>query len=69
MSTSYTPIVRTVTGGRYTKIVKDVSSGGGGGTSSGDTNPGSGATVGEMFFNTTLDKLYVWNGSAWVDVT
>ena len=34
----------------------------------GTSNPPS-ATVGELFFNTTDDKLYVWNGSAWVDVT
>ena len=72
MSTSFTRNVKLVTGGRYTKIVKDVGgAGGGGGTASGGTSdrPVSGAETGAMYFDTDVDKLYVWNGSAWVDVT
>jgi len=65
---AFTKNVRSVTGGQFTKIVKGIG-GGGGGASSGDTNPISGTEVGDMFFNTTVDKLYVWNGTAWVDVT
>ena len=65
---AFTKNYRAVTGGQFTKIVKGIG-GSGGGVSSGDTNPVSGSTVGELFFNTTVDKLYAWNGSAWVDVT
>ena len=65
--------------GQYTRTVKPIDVGhygikvlgiaGSNGTiNHGTDNPGSG-TVGELFFNTTDDKLYVWNGSAWVDVT
>ena len=66
---AFTKNYRSVTGGQFTKIVKGIGGSGGGSTSSGDTNPISGTEVGDMFFNTTVDKLYVWNGSAWVDVT
>ena len=71
MSTSFTRNVRLVSGGRYTKIVKDVGGNGGGGTASGGTadRPVSGAEVGAMYFDTDVDKLYIWNGSAWIDVT
>ena len=66
---AFTKNYRSVTGGQFTKIVKGIGGSGGGSTSSGDTNPPSGSTVGDMFFDTDVDKLYVWNGSAWVDVT
>ena len=66
---AYTKNVRVVNGGAYTKIVDTPLNLGTGGTiDHGATNPGSG-TTGQLFFNTTDDKLYVWNGSAWVDVT
>ena len=69
---AFTKNYKAVTGGQFTKIVKGIggSSSGGGGASSGGTadRPASGST-GDMFFDTDLDKLYVWNGSAWVDVT
>ena len=66
---AYTKNVKTVNGGAYTTIVSSELLGTGGTINSGDTNPSSGSTVGELFFNTSLDKLYAWNGSAWVDVT
>ena len=66
---AYTKQVKVVNGGAYTKIVSSELLGTGGTINSGETNPDSGSTVGELFFNTTQDKLYAWNGSAWVDVT
>ena len=66
---AFTKNYKSVTGGQFTKIVKGIGGSGGGSVSSGDTNPISGSTTGELFFNTTVDKLYAWNGSAWVDVT
>ena len=73
---SYTKNVRSVSAGTgaFTKIVRVVggsSSGGGGSVDNGGTadRPADGGAIGNMFFDTDLDKLYVWNGSAWVDVT
>ena len=66
---AYIKNVRVVNDGAYTKIVNTPLNLGSGGTiNHGTDNPGSG-TTGELFFNTTDDKLYVWNGTAWVDVT
>jgi len=65
----FTKNVKTVSGGAFTKVVQGVTLGTGGTINSGPTNPASGTETGELFFNTTLDKLYAWNGSAWVDVT
>ena len=68
---AFTKNYKSVTGGQFTKIVKNINGGGsGGGAASGGTSdrPASG-TTGDMFFDTDVDKLYVWNGSAWVDVT
>ena len=67
---AFTKNYRSVTGGQFTKIVKGIGGSSGGSTASGGTadRPASG-TTGDMFFDTDLDKLYVWNGSAWVDVT
>ena len=66
---AFTKNVKQVSGGAFTKIAQGLNLGTGGTINSGDTNPPSGSTTGELFFNTTLDKLYAWNGSAWVDVT
>ena len=38
------------------------------GFSFGPNNPADGDT-GDRFFNTTTDRLFVWNGTVWVDVT
>jgi hypothetical protein len=38
------------------------------GESSGPTNPGT-ANVGDVFYNTTDNTLYVYNGSAWQEVS
>ena len=65
----FTKNVKTVSGGAFTKVVQGVTLGTGGTIDHGDTNPPSGSAVGDLFFNTSTDKLYVWNGSAWVDVT
>lgn len=65
---AYTKNVRSHSGGAYTKVVRGVGSTGGG-IGHGDVNPPSGTNTGELFFNTTNDKLYAWNGTAWVDVT
>jgi hypothetical protein len=58
-----------VTTGQFIKHVDAGLLGTGGTINSGPNNPTSGSAVGELFFNTTDDKLYAWNGSAWVDVT
>ena len=63
------PDVDAVTGafeGRY--ALDFTSAGAGAAISSGAVNPNDGET-GELFFNTTDDKLYAWNGGAWIDVT
>ena len=66
---AYTKNVRVVNNGAYTKIVDTPLNLGSGGTiSHGDTFPGS-PTTGDLFFRTDTDKLFVWNGSSWVDVT
>jgi hypothetical protein len=63
----YTRTVKPIDVGQYgTKVIGIAGSSGT--INNGTSNPSSG-TVGELFFNTTDDKLYVWNGSAWVDVT
>ena len=66
---AYTKNVQTVSGGAYTKVVQGVTLGTGGTIDHGDVNPPFGTNTGDLFFNTADDKLYVWNGTAWVDVT
>ena len=54
--------------GRYSlEFVNGVTGGGTAGFLTGATNPSSGDNVGDAFYNTTQDKLYVWNGTSWVD--
>lgn len=54
--------------GRYSlTFVNGATDGGTAGFETGATNPASGTNVGDAFYNTTQDKLYVWNGSSWVD--
>ncbi len=54
--------------GRVTALETNGVGGSGGTTASGSTLPASGSEVGELFFNTTNNILYVWNGTAWVPV-
>ena len=54
--------------GRYSlEFVNGATGGGSAGFDTGATNPSSGTNVGDAFYNTTQDKLYVWNGTSWVD--
>ena len=54
--------------GRYSlNFVNGVTGGGSAGFNTGATNPSSGDEVGDAFYNTAQDKLYVWNGTSWVD--
>ena len=63
------PDVDAVTGAFKGRYSLDFTSGGTSSSiSSGAANPSDGET-GELFFNTTDDKLYAWNGAAWIDVT
>ena len=65
----YTRTGKIIEVGQYgLRFVSGVVTNSDGTINNGPSNPPSG-TVGELFFNTTDDKLYVWNGSAWVDVT
>lgn len=55
--------------GRYSlEFVNGATDGGTAGYSTGPTNPNTGTEeLGDRFFNTTDDKLYIYNGSAWID--
>ena len=62
--------VRSVSTGQFTKIVKDISGGGGGSgeiqvPSGGTADRPDSPTVGDLFWDTTLDSLLVWDGSSW----
>ena len=43
--------------------------GGGAQVPGGDTPPGSGNEIGDLFFDTTLNQLLYWDGSAWVPIS
>ena len=66
--------VRSVTTGQFTKVVKDISGGGGG--ASGEIQVPSGGTgdrpdspsVGDLFWDTDLEILLIWTGTEWKPV-
>ena len=42
--------------------------GGGANVPGGDTPPGSGNEIGDLFFDTTLNQLLYWDGTDWVPI-
>ena len=48
--------------------VFQVAGGGGANVPGGPTPPGSGNEIGDLFFDTTLNQLLYWDGSAWVPI-
>lgn len=64
--------VRSVTTGQFTKVVKDISGGGGSGEiqvpSGGTGDRPDSPSVGDLFWDTDLEILLIWTGTEWKPV-